>query len=279
MISATLQSVSQFVILLAHCFTVQHCPNTPATVSLVLHTRSRTSIPCHPMPSSVRAPFRKLQSQDLNTLIDAAEALESAASGGTNGSVKSPASPPTVDPFYLLTFFHRQTPRPQTRGSSNNNADPEEANSDSNDSQLMELRAELRFPPALSQDPSGSLRGQLRRQLDGLLKRVAAADEPADPEGRSGGGGAKRRDEERDDEWERLVMEEGVRVREGETAEDFYGGAYGGGGAGGRGRRRGAPPRDGIRTERWVDEVGILSGSDACVRRSSAGPGSVFGRS
>lgn len=126
------------------------------------------------------------------------------------------------------------------------------------DGGLGELRAELRFPPTLSSDPSASLRGQLRRQLDGLLKRVAvigaAGSREADPDQSERDAGEDRGDG-RDDEWERMAMEEGVRVREGETVEDFYGEAAFGGGR----RRRpawGAPPRDGIRTERWVAGVG-----------------------
>ncbi|CAM9575210.1 unnamed protein product, partial [Laminaria digitata] len=55
--------------------------------------------------------------KDLNTLIDAAEALEATAAGLTSGtdsnnsnnSNASSASPPSVDPFYTLTFFHHDT--------------------------------------------------------------------------------------------------------------------------------------------------------------------------
>lgn len=50
------------------------------------------------------------------------------------------------------------------------------------------------------------------------------------------------------DEQARRAMGEGVRVREGETEESFYGEAFGVG----RRRRKAGPPRDGIRTERWV---------------------------
>lgn len=209
--------------------------------------------------------------QDLNTLIDAAEALEAAATGAKSAA----AAPPKVDAFYTLRFFHHQpeATRSDTQRSSSSDDDIDAVwrrqsgnsssgggeNSGSDRGELMELRAELRFPPSLSSDPSGSLRGQLRRQLDGLLKRVAGA----------GGGGEGGRDRQPDAtgeaaaaaaaaagegiDWEARAMGEGVRVREGETVEDFYGEAFGGGG--GRRRQRpawGAPPRDGIKAERWV---------------------------
>lgn len=182
--------------------------------------------------------------QDLNTLIDAAEALEPSAAGfnpaTSSGGVSSPAPPPTVDPFYSLTFFHHQPEQKQNQhppdGGDNDN---ESADS----SALLELRAELRFPPALSSDPSGSLRRQLNRQLDGLLKRVSVN------EGGVGGQGAGDQGQEDvlhgDGRGRIRAMREGVRVREGETEDDFYGEAFGKGGWG-------TPPRDGIRTERWV---------------------------
>lgn len=193
--------------------------------------------------------------QDLNTLIDAAEALEAGAAGAKpangSGSVRSPAPPPTVAPFYSLTFFHhKQNPASSDSAGPNNNADKawrqsgrddttNSSSSSSSGSSLVELSAELRFPPTLSSDPSGSLCGQLRRQLDGLLRRSSVGHD----HGKAGGG-----NQETEDEQARRAMGDGVRVREGETEEAFYGEAFGVG----RRRRRWGAPRDGIRTERWV---------------------------
>ena len=194
--------------------------------------------------------------------------MEAAAAGTTtptNGSVRSPAAPPTVDAVYTLTFFHHQPGQQQQQRSSDTriNSSSSSSSNVAGNNALAELRAELRFPPTLSSDPSASLRGQLRRQLDGLLRRVTAVGGGGGASG-GGGGAADPGQKERGDdgeeglgdraEWERMAMEEGVRVREGETVEDFYGEAAFGRGRGGRRRRPewGAPQRHGIRTDRWV---------------------------
>lgn len=183
--------------------------------------------------------------------------MEAAAAGTTptNGSVRSPAMPPTVDALYTLTFFHHQPGQQLSPDNDNNSGSSSSSSSNVNGSgALAELRAELRFPPTLSSDPSASLRIQLQRQLDGLLRRVAAiGGGEVDREQREGDAGREEEGRGDRDDWERMAMEEGVRVREGETVEDFYGEKTF---SGGRGRRRrkawGAPPRDGIRAERWV---------------------------
>lgn len=186
--------------------------------------------------------FLCCSAQDLNTLIDAAEALEASAAGvkpaKSSAGVSSPAPAPTVNPFYSLTFFHHQPEQKQHQHP------PDGGDNDSADSSaLLELRAELRFPPALSADPSGSLRRQLRRQLDDLLKRVSVNGGGVSGQGTGDQG---HEDVLHGDGRERMrAMGEGVRVREGETEDDFYGEAFGKGGWG-------VPPRDGIRTERWV---------------------------
>lgn len=230
--------------------------------------------------------------QDLNTLIDAAEALEAAAAGipESNGSVRSPASAPSVDPFYSLTFYHyslepvqerasfsggrrqpsgnvvegvmdqgwggrgeggrkasRNAQQEQTQGQQRQQQEqqigrPSETDvtnhgDDGNDHDhheplpLLELRAELHFPPALSTDPSASLRTQLRRQLDGLVQRVQEAEVARRSQRRDGMGddtGDGEEEEEDDDEREARALREGVRVSEGETEEEFYGRAFGG---------------------------------------------------
>eukprot|EP00903_Cladosiphon_okamuranus_P005898 g5832.t1 len=198
--------------------------------------------------------------KDLNTLIDAAEALEAAAAGTTptNGSVRSSATPPTVDALYTLTFFHHQPGQqisPDNDSSSSSGSSGSSGSKVNGSDALAELRAELRFPPTLSSDPSASLRVQLRRQLDGLLQRVQAAaigggEVGGDQRERDVGREGERTDRRNGDNWGRMAMEEGVRVREGETVEDFYGGAAFGGGRGRRRKAWGAPPRDGIRAER-----------------------------
>ncbi|CAM9364015.1 unnamed protein product, partial [Pylaiella littoralis] len=182
--------------------------------------------------------------QDLNTLIDAAEALEASAAGirpkNGSGGTSSPAPPPTVDAIYSLTFFHHQSEQQQQQQQQQPPSDGSRGSSSSgNDSAdrsaLSELRAELRFPPALSSDPSGSLRRQLRRQLDGLLKRVSA-----NAGGSSGQGTGDQRHEE-------VLYGDGRTRRrattEGDAEDGLYGEAFGEGGWG-------TPPRDGIRTER-----------------------------
>ena len=250
--------------------------------------------------------------QELNTLIDAAEALEATAAGLSNGSSSnaSSASPPSVNPSYVLTFFHHTNTTASNNDGRGNDAPDEisdsggggggggwggrgggkggggdggggasfrgehalnevsfhsglkesgsqkggegerirgagggggeEGGDRESASPLVELRAELRFPPVLSPDPSGSLLGQLRRQLDGLLRRVPGFDDGsrgASPAWGAGGGRGE------------MAMGEGMRVAEGKTEESFYGQeAF-------RamfrdGRRRKPPPRDGLRMER-----------------------------
>ncbi|CAN0459768.1 unnamed protein product, partial [Ectocarpus sp. 12 AP-2014] len=147
--------------------------------------------------------------KDLNTLIDAAEALEAGAAGAKpangSGSERSPAPPPTVAPFYSLTFFHhKQNPASSDSAGPNSNADEawrqsgrddttnSSSSSSSSSSSLVELSAELRFAQTLSSDPSGSLRGQLRRQLDGLLRRASVGHD----HGNAGGGNLETEDEQ-----------------------------------------------------------------------------------
>lgn len=168
----------------------------------------------------LKIPFIKY----LNTLIDAAEVLEGVANGGEL------LTPPSVDPYYNLYFFHHKPDRNGHVG------EQETMNTAPLLRPLAELRAELRFAPALSANPTASLRGQLNRQLEGLLMR---ATEVVDGgwRGANNGGGRNgfgvdasegmtekvRRKAEED----RMVAE-GVRVHEGETEEDFYGADFGG---------------------------------------------------
>ena len=178
--------------------------------------------------------------QDLNTLIDAAEALDGAAS--TNGATNGLETPlPSIGPSYSLTFFHhkpdrrrghetRSQPSPSSesydrarnsageiKAASSDGDGVEESSVEDELRPLVELRAELRFAPALSVDPTASLRSQLQRQLEGLLKRVPRGIEESPAPWSSGQG------EEDDSEREDRMIGEGVRVREGETEEEFYG--------------------------------------------------------
>lgn len=191
--------------------------------------------------------------QDLNTLIDAAEALEVSAARvkptNDRGGVSSPASAPIVNPFYSLTFFHRQPEHQQQQHPRDDSTTSSSTTNDSADiSALVELRAELRFPSALSADPSGTLRRQLRRQLDGLLKRVST--NRRDVSGQGMGDQLPKEMLHGDGRDRRRATGESVK---GGTEDDFYDEAFGEGGWG-------APPRDGIRTERWVDAVGGMIG-------------------
>lgn len=226
--------------------------------------------------------------QDLNTLIDAAEALEVAAAGAAPSSPPSAAAPSSVDPFYSLTFFHHKPQRQNANKSSAGHSParahtgahllppssrPSHASRNGGDERarggngseeakptgdpahredeeavnlpLVELRAELRFAPSLSADPSRSLRTQLRRQLEGLLKRV-----PTGSDGDAGSRDPEEGDGDDDSEREKRMMSEGIRVREGETEEDFYGDTFGGMFDGSRRGSGRGPPRDGIRMER-----------------------------
>ena len=178
--------------------------------------------------------------QDLNILIDAAEALDGAASA--NGATNDLETPlPSIDPCYSLTFFHHKPHRRrghETRSQSSPSSESsdrarnsdgeikaasgdgdgvEESNVEDELRPLVELRVELRFAPALSADPTASLRSQLRRQLEGLLKRVPRGIEESPAPWSSGQG------EEDDREREGKMIGEGVRVREVETEEEFHG--------------------------------------------------------
>lgn len=102
----------------------------------------------------------------------------------------------------------------------------------------MELKAELRFPPVLSRDPSSSLLGQLRRQLAELIRRVPGEIEETGREDTAGDG---------DDDASFWGLDfEGFNGK-----GDRWRGAAGDEASGaGFSRGWGAPRRSGIRTER-----------------------------